>query len=90
MSSLDKPACLGIAGEQVNEMFQDLAVLVNDQGHQVIKIDQAMGGTAERVKEANKELVTADRSQKAYRNRCLMIWLVAGIVVSVIIIIVFA
>mmetsp|Transcript_27556 Transcript_27556/g.70190 ORF Transcript_27556/g.70190 Transcript_27556/m.70190 type:complete len:289 (-) Transcript_27556:276-1142(-) len=81
-----------IAGQiaEVNEMFQDLAVLINDQGVQVRTIDEQISATAERTKEGVRELVKADRSQRAYRNKCLWLWLVAALVVSIILILMFA
>mmetsp|Transcript_26313 Transcript_26313/g.78136 ORF Transcript_26313/g.78136 Transcript_26313/m.78136 type:complete len:274 (-) Transcript_26313:222-1043(-) len=71
---------------EVNEMFQDLAVLINDQGVQVNTVDEHISSTAERIKEGSRELVKAERHGRAARNRCLCIWLVAATVVSIIII----
>lgn len=75
---------------EVNEMFQDLAVLINDQGVQIATLDQQITTTAERVKEGTQELTKASRSMKSARNKCLCVWLVAAIVVSIIIILLFA
>ncbi|GAX77250.1 hypothetical protein CEUSTIGMA_g4696.t1 [Chlamydomonas eustigma] len=73
---------------EVNEMFQDLAVLINDQGTQVQTIDEHITATAERAKEGARELVKAERSQRSVQNKCLWIWLIAAVVVSVVIILV--
>mmetsp|Transcript_5242 Transcript_5242/g.11478 ORF Transcript_5242/g.11478 Transcript_5242/m.11478 type:complete len:273 (-) Transcript_5242:828-1646(-) len=73
---------------EVNEMFQDLAVLINDQGVQIQTIESNITATAERTKEGTRELVKAERSHRSYRNRCLWLWLIAAIVVSIIIILV--
>eukprot|EP00798_Chlamydomonas_sp_ICE-L_P029059 gene29059-32264_t len=54
--------------KEVNEMFQDLAVLINDQGVQIITIDEHITSTAERTKDGASELVKASRSQVAARN----------------------
>ncbi|KAG1676619.1 hypothetical protein FOA52_008748 [Chlamydomonas sp. UWO 241] len=75
---------------EVNEMFQDLAVLINDQGVQVNTIDEHITSTAERVKEGSRHLVQAERSGRSSRNRCLCIWLVAATIVSIIIILISA
>ncbi len=75
---------------EVNEMFQDLAVLINDQGAQLNTIDVQISSTAERTREGTRELVKAERSQRAARNKCLMRWIVSGVVLAVILVIVFA
>ncbi|KAI8471884.1 MAG: hypothetical protein J3K34DRAFT_458129 [Monoraphidium minutum] len=69
---------------EVNEMFQDLAVLINDQGQQVITIDQQISTTAERTHEGARQLVAAERSQRAARNKCLILWLLSGVIVALI------
>lgn len=75
---------------EVNEIFQDLAVLIHDQGATLQTVDNHITSTAERTREANRELVKAERSQMSARNKCLMLWLVAAIVLSIIIIALFA
>lgn len=72
---------------QVNEMFQDLAVLINDQGHQVVSVDEHITTTAERVKEGKAELVQAQRSQRGVQSKCLWLWLIAALIVSVLLIV---
>lgn len=57
---------------------------------QVTTIDDNITSTAERSKEGTQQLVKASRSQRAQRNKCLWLWLVAALVVSLIIIITFA
>eukprot|EP00879_Flechtneria_rotunda_P003180 GHRR01003403.1.p2 GENE.GHRR01003403.1~~GHRR01003403.1.p2 ORF type:complete len:274 (+),score=113.65 GHRR01003403.1:3330-4151(+) len=75
---------------EVNEMFQDLAVLINDQGQQLQTIDTHISSTAERTREGQRELVKAERSQRSTRNKCLMLWLISGVVLAIIIIVLFA
>jgi syntaxin 7 len=75
---------------EVNEMFQDLAVLINDQGQQLATVDQQIATTAERTHEGQRQLVKAERSQRSARNKCLMLWLLAGVVLAVILIVLFA
>ncbi|MEW5310314.1 MAG: hypothetical protein WDW38_002126 [Sanguina aurantia] len=72
---------------EVNEMFQDLAVLINDQGHQVVSVDEHITTTAERVKEGQAELVKAQRSQRSGQSKCLWLWLIAALVVSILLIV---
>jgi syntaxin 7 len=71
-------------------MFQDLAVLINDQGQQLATIDNQIASTAERTREGQRELAKAERSQRAARNKCLVLALVAGLVLALVIIVLFA
>ncbi len=57
---------------------------------QVRTIDEHITSTAERAKEGSRELVKAERSQRAARNRCLWLWLIAALIVSLILVITFA
>lgn len=57
---------------------------------QVRTIDDHITVTAERAKEGQRELIKAERSQRASRNRCLWLWLIAALVVSLIIVLLFA
>eukprot|EP00877_Chromochloris_zofingiensis_P005278 jgi/Chrzof1/14751/Cz09g14170.t1 len=75
---------------EVNEMFQDLAVLINDQGQQLQTLDSHIANTAERTREGQQELVKAERSQRSARNKCLMLWVVAAVVLSIILVMLFA
>lgn len=75
---------------EVNEMFQDLAVLIHDQGQQLQTVDLQIVNVAQRVQEGGTELVKAERSQRSARNKCLLLWLICGLVVAVLIIILFA
>eukprot|EP00192_Tetraselmis_astigmatica_P021131 CAMPEP_0117681430 /NCGR_PEP_ID=MMETSP0804-20121206/18979_1 /TAXON_ID=1074897 /ORGANISM="Tetraselmis astigmatica, Strain CCMP880" /LENGTH=276 /DNA_ID=CAMNT_0005491189 /DNA_START=280 /DNA_END=1106 /DNA_ORIENTATION=- len=54
---------------EVNEMFQDLAVLVNDQGAQLLDIESNVFTTAQHTADARDQLIKAQRSQKRSR-RC--------------------
>lgn len=75
---------------EVNEMFQDLAVLVHDQGSQVQSIDDHISQTAERTREGVREIVNAERSQRFYQNKCLWLWIISAVVVSVVLILMFS
>lgn len=59
---------------EVNEIFQDLAVLVNEQGTLVDDIEANIIRTSVKTKEAKGELVKADGHQRSARNRLL--WLI--------------
>ena len=74
---------------EVNEMFQDLAVLINDQGQQLATVDDHIAATAERTREGARQLVKAERSQRAARNRCLLLWVVGGVIVALALLVVF-
>mmetsp|Transcript_35627 Transcript_35627/g.42902 ORF Transcript_35627/g.42902 Transcript_35627/m.42902 type:complete len:271 (+) Transcript_35627:286-1098(+) len=54
---------------EVNEIFQDLAVLVNEQGSMVDDIEANIVKTNTRTKDAHSQLLKADKSQKTSRNR---------------------
>lgn len=75
---------------EVNEMFQDLAVLVHDQGAQLLTVDAQVAATADRVEAGTQQLARAEARQRAARNRWLTCWLVAAGVAALIIIILFA
>merc|ERR1712216_282075 len=58
---------------EVNEIFQDLAVLVNEQGQMIDDIEANIVSTAVRTKDAQRELTKADKSQKAARNKMICV-----------------
>jgi len=58
---------------EVNEMFQDLAVLVNDQGEQLQDIESNIFVTSEATADARSQLVRAARSQR--KNRRCWCWM---------------
>jgi t-SNARE complex subunit (syntaxin) len=57
---------------------------------QVRVVDQHVVATAERAKEGARELVVAQRTQRGTRNKCLWFALVMALIVSVILVIMFA
>lgn len=54
-------------------MFQDLAVLVNDQGEQLQDIESNIFVTSEATADARSQLVRAARSQR--KNRRCWCWM---------------
>lgn len=54
-------------------LSQDLAVLVQDQGHQIDDIESNITSVAGRTEDAGRELVKAERSQRSsLRNWCFI------------------
>ena len=70
---------------EVNEIFQDLAVLVNEQGQMIDDIEANIVSTAVRTKDAQRELTKADKSQKAARNKMICLAIVVAVVLIVLI-----
>lgn len=69
---------------EVNEIFQDLAVLVNEQGGLIDDIESNVVRTSAKTKEARAELVQAETSQKGTRKMLLWVVLIALIVFGII------
>ena len=70
---------------EVNEIFQDLAVLVNEQGQMIDDIEANIVSTAVRTKDARRVLTKADKSQKAARNKMICLAIVIAVVLIVLI-----
>jgi syntaxin 7 len=66
-------------------MFQDLAVLVNDQGEQLQDIESNIFVTAERTAESRDELVRAARIQRKSR-RC---WCWMSVIITLVLFVLF-
>jgi len=75
---------------EVNEIFQDLAILVNEQGQMIDDIESNIVSTAAKTKTAQKELTKADRNQKSARNKMFCLLMVFAIVITIIFIALFA
>lgn len=62
-------------------------MLVNDQGLQLDDIEANITRTADRTSEGQRELIQAERSQKAARNRsCWIITIIAVILVVLVLV----
>lgn len=70
---------------ELNEMFQDVAVLVHDQGMMVDDIEGNISQVADHVQSARQELVQAEKSQKKATRKKLWIFLCIAVVLSVVI-----
>ena len=69
---------------ELNEMFQDVAVMVHDQGTMVDNVETNAILTADRVQAGREELETAEKSQRAATSKKMCLAVVAGVVVGVI------
>ena len=63
--------------------MQDMAVLVHDQGLQIDDIDANVSTYELRTEEAGREIVKAERHQRAARNRKCIFLLIIFVVVLV-------
>ena len=63
--------------------MQDMAVLVHDQGLQIDDIDANVSTYELRTEEAAREIVKAERHQRAARNRKCIFLLIIFVVVLV-------
>ncbi|GMH40501.1 hypothetical protein BSKO_08405 [Bryopsis sp. KO-2023] len=70
---------------ELNEMFQDVAVLVHDQGMMVDDIEGNISQMADHVQSARQELVQAERSQKKATTKKLWILLCITVTLSVVV-----
>jgi syntaxin 7 len=66
---------------EVNEIFQDLAVLVNEQGGMIDDIEANIVRTSVRTKEARKELVSAETNQKSARRSLIILVVIIFVVI---------
>lgn len=73
---------------EINEMFQDVAVLVHDQGQMIDDIETNITRTADQVEVGKQELVQAERHQKKATNKMLWIVLIISVVVAVVVVVV--
>ena len=72
---------------EVHQIFQDLAVLVHDQGEAVDDIESNMVRAAQKTQDAHVQVRRAERTQRtAARNRCFLMMLGAGAVAVLIIV----
>eukprot|EP01026_Neomeris_dumetosa_P076443 TRINITY_DN82114_c0_g1_i2.p1 TRINITY_DN82114_c0_g1~~TRINITY_DN82114_c0_g1_i2.p1 ORF type:complete len:265 (+),score=16.88 TRINITY_DN82114_c0_g1_i2:101-895(+) len=71
---------------EVNEIFQDLAVLVVDQGETVEHIDYNISNVANNVEEGRKQLKGAENHQKGATKRLWCLFVIVVIILVVIIV----
>lgn len=81
-------ACLPLA--QVHQIFQDLAVLVNDQGEQLEDIEANITRAGERAADATVQIARAERSQRAARSKWCFLLAITAVVLFILILIILA
>ena len=69
---------------ELNEMFQDVAVMVHDQGTMIDTVETNAILTADRVQAGRTELEHAEQSQQAATKKKMCLAVVAGVIVGVI------
>eukprot|EP00887_Chlorella_sp_A99_P006447 scaffold3.g6447.t1 len=81
-----------IAGQigEVHQIFQDLAVLVSDQGQMLDDIEANITRAAERTADATVQIARAERSQRSVRNKWCFLLVVAGAVLLVLLLVLLA
>lgn len=72
----------------MHQIFQDLAVLVNDQGEQLDDIEANITRAAERAADASVQIARAERSQRSARSKwCFLLALTAAAIFVLVLII---
>jgi syntaxin 7 len=74
----------------VHQIFQDLAVLVNDQGEQLDDIEANITRAAERTADATVQIGHAERSQRSARNKWCFLLVITFVVLLILILIILA
>lgn len=74
---------------RVNEIMNDMAILVNEQGENLEIISEDLMTTNKNLVETNKELVVANTLQKKSRRKYCLFALLLIVLVSVVIGVVF-
>jgi len=73
---------------EVHQIFQDLAVVVNDQGEMVDDIESNIIRAGTQTQDAHVQITRAERSQRKARNTwCFLMMLTAGVVAVLLLII---
>lgn len=73
---------------EVHQIFQDLAVLVSDQGAQLDDIEANIGRAADHTAQANTQLVGAQRAQRRSQKCWCMLLVALAVSVFVLILII--
>jgi len=68
---------------ELNEMFRDLAVMVDEQGIEIDNIESNLANAEQHTNQGVVELVEAEKSQRKARNKLCCIALIAVIAVAV-------
>ncbi|KAI8437756.1 hypothetical protein MSG28_011990 [Choristoneura fumiferana] len=70
----------------VNQIMQDLAVLVNQQGQTVDTVESHIEAASANVEAGNDELAKAEQHQRSYRKKMLILSVI-GIIIAILIIV---
>jgi len=73
--------------EEISELFQDMSILVSQQGEQIDNIETNINNSLSHVDKANVELKKAQQYQSKRRTRCLYFGCVIGLVIVTVIIV---
>ena len=73
--------------EEISELFQDMSILVSQQGDQIDNIETNINNSLSHVNEANVELKKAQQYQSKRRTICLYFGCVIGLVIVIVIIV---
>jgi t-SNARE complex subunit (syntaxin) len=68
---------------EINEIFKDIATMVNDQGHALDSIEQNLTYTRDHVEEGTTQLTHASRYQKSARNKAFCLLIIVVIVAAI-------
>jgi syntaxin 7 len=85
-------AIVEITGQigEVHQIFQDLAVLVVDQGEMLDDIESNITRAAERTADASVQISRAERSQRSARSKWCFLLVITMIVVGLLMLIILA
>jgi len=73
---------------QVNEIFRDLAKLVEDQGEMIDNIQTNIVSASQNVESGLKEVKEADKSQQSSRKKLCILAIIVTVIVAVVVIVV--
>eukprot|EP00889_Picochlorum_renovo_P008562 jgi/Picre1/35592/NNA_003053.t1 len=73
---------------EVHQIFQDLAVLVHDQGEMVDDIEANLTRASNKTHDAHTQLIRAERSQRRARSTWCFLAMLAGGAIGVLLLIV--
>ncbi|KAI9848180.1 MAG: hypothetical protein M1837_000854 [Sclerophora amabilis] len=74
---------------ELNELFRDVAHMVNEQGEQLLGIDQVVTVVRDDTQGADRELRSAHRYQKNARNKACCLLLIVAVILTVVLLAVF-
>lgn len=73
--------------EEISELFQDMSILVSQQGYQIDNIETNINNSLSHVTKANVEFKKAEKYQLKKTTRCLYFSCVIVLVIVIVIIV---